>query len=208
MPSTMIHLVIANKISGSISISSLGEFYLGAIAPDTVNLNGKASKEIRYCAHLRSADYDEWIENVFEFSKKNKDIKSKNPDFFKGFLIHILTDIAWDQTAQPKLFELMKDNDIDVSRLNDQKWNELLAFDRRVAECDIWNKEIRPFLINAHAPCGLTVDKTELEDYRKFVLNLNFLSSCAVDNNGLITDDMIINTAKRVYELYENLIKS
>lgn len=207
MPSTMIHLVIANNISEKINISNLGEFYLGAIAPDTVNLNGKASKEVRYCAHLRSTDYDEWLKNVFEFSKKNKDIKSKYPDFFNGFLIHILTDIAWDQTAQPKLFEMMKSSGVEESNLNVEKWNELLAFDRKTVKCDVWNKEIRPLLTNASAPCGLTVDKNNLEDYKKFVLNLEFLPPSAADSKDLISNDMIIGTLKRVYELYENLIK-
>lgn len=207
MPSTMIHLVIANNISEKFNISNLGEFYLGAIAPDTVNLHGKASKEIRYCSHLRSTDYDEWLKNVFEFAKKNKDIEEKYPDFFNGFLIHILTDIAWDQTAQPKLFEMMKSSGADESKLSDEKWNELLEFDRKTAKCDIWNKEIRPLLTNASAPCGLTVDKNNLEDYKEFVLNLEFLSPGVVDSKGLISDDMIIGTVKQVYELYENLIK-
>lgn len=204
MPSTMIHLVIANKISKKINISNFGEFYLGAIAPDTVNLNGKASKEIRYCAHLRSTDYGEWLQNIFEFSKKNEEIKAKYPDFFNGFLIHILTDIAWDQTAQPTLFMLMRENGVDESRLNDEKWNELLEYDRRAVKCAVWDKEICPFLQNASAPCGLTVDKNKLEDYKRFVINLRFLSSCAVESNGLITDDMISGTAIRVYELYKN----
>lgn len=207
MPSTMIHLVIANNISEKINISNLGEFYLGAIAPDTVNLNGKASKEVRYCAHLRSTDCGEWLKNVSEFSEKNKDIKSKYPDFFNGFLIHILTDIAWDQTAQPKLFELMKLSGADESRLNVEKWNELLAFDQKTVKCDVWNKEICPLLTNASAPCGLTVDKNKLEDYKKFVLNLEFLPPRTADSNDLISSDMIIGTVKRVYELYENLIK-
>lgn len=207
MPSTMIHLVIAKNISEKFNVSNLGEFYLGAIAPDTVNLHGKAPKEVRYCAHLRDTNYDEWLKNVFEFAKKNNELKEKYPDFFNGFLIHILTDIAWDQTVQPKLFELMKLSGADESKLSEDKWNELLEFDRNTVKCDIWNKEIRPILANASAPCGLTVEKNNLEDYKEFVLNLEFLSPSIADSKGLISEEMIIGTVKQVCKLYENLIK-
>ncbi|MCD7773591.1 MAG: hypothetical protein LUH08_06000 [Ruminococcus sp.] len=174
MPSTMIHLVVANEISRKIDVKDSGQFYLGAIAPDTVNLNGKASKEVRYSAHLRSVDVDEWIENIIAFTKENKQVKLTYPDFFKGFIIHLLTDIAWDKVAQPELFEAMRQNGVSEDKLNDKKWNELLSFDRKAVKSEIWTKKVRPQLKSAHAPCGLTVDKDKLEEYKGFVLNSEF----------------------------------
>ncbi len=202
MPSTMIHLVVANEISKKIDVKDSRQFYLGAIAPDTVNLNGKASKEVRYSAHLRSVDVDEWIENIVAFTKENEQIKQAYPDFFKGFIIHLLTDIAWDKVAQPILFEAMRENGVLEEKLNDEKWNELLSFDRKAVKSDIWTKEISPLLANAHAPCGLTVDKDRLEEYKGFVLNSEFLASPDKLTGELITDDMIEDTASEVLKLY------
>ncbi|MCD8329031.1 MAG: hypothetical protein LUC25_08100 [Ruminococcus sp.] len=144
MPSTMIHLVVANEISKIIDVSNSGQFYLGAIAPDTVNLNGKASKEVRYSAHLRSVNVDEWIENIASFTKENEQVKLTYPDFFKGFVVHLLTDIAWDKVAQPILFEAMRKCGVSEEKLNDEKWNELLSFDRRTVKKDIWIKKSVP----------------------------------------------------------------
>lgn len=205
MPSTMIHLVIANKIIDRIDTSHSGEFYLGVIAPDAVNVNGKAPKEIRYCAHLRSTDYNEWINNVLEFSKNNANIKKKTPDFFKGFLIHILTDIAWDQIIQPKLFELMKSSGIDETKLNEKKWNELLAFDKEAVKLEVWREKIRPRLKSAYAPCGFTVDKKDIDEYKNSVVDMKFIPPNTQTSFGLISDDMINTAAKQVFELYESL---
>lgn len=185
-----------------IDVKDSGQFYLGAIAPDTVNLNGKASKEVRYSAHLRSVDVNEWIENIVAFTKENEQVKLTYPDFFKGFIIHLLTDIAWDKVAQPELFEAMRQNGVSEGKLNDKKWNELLSFDRKAVKSDIWTKKVRPQLKSAHAPCGLTVDKDKLEEYKGFVLNSEFLASPDKLTGELITDNMIADTVNEVLRLY------
>ncbi|MCD8329030.1 MAG: hypothetical protein LUC25_08095 [Ruminococcus sp.] len=51
----------------------------------------------------------------------------------------------------------------------------------------------------------MTVDKDRLEDYKRFVLNLEFLASPAENASELITDDMIADTVSEVLRLYKTI---
>lgn len=128
MPSSMIHLNIALSIGKklNISVNDMPSLMLGAVSPDAVNTGVKqAPKELRYPAHLRDYDLRVWEQNVFEYAKS---CEIKDSEFLLGFMIHILTDIKWDELVQPdmlrKLALLYPDTD-----KKEAKWRTLLAFD-------------------------------------------------------------------------------
>lgn len=94
MPSSNIHLKVANELNKRLNINSI-DFIVGNIAPDAVNINGFASREKRWSAHLRDKDLDTWISNAKNFYYQNKD--KYNNEFLLGYISHILTDVLHDK---------------------------------------------------------------------------------------------------------------
>ena len=95
MPTVLIHEEVAYNIAKKYKQLDNKDFYLGALAPDTVNLNGFASKEERWNSHLRNENLDTWLENVKKFYNENKD--KYNKYFLLGYVLHIITDIVHDK---------------------------------------------------------------------------------------------------------------
>lgn len=94
MPSSNIHLKVAYELNRRLSINST-DFIVGNIAPDAVNLNGFASREERWTAHIRDKDLDIWLSKVRDFYNENYSLFPY--EFFLGYISHIITDIIHDQ---------------------------------------------------------------------------------------------------------------
>lgn len=108
MPNIMIHEEVGSFISKRIHINSY-EFFLGLLAPDSVNYNGFAEKEIRWTSHQRKKDLQEWKDYLNNFYIREKNNYPK--DFIIGYYIHILTDIIYDEFLYAKVKEkILKDN--------------------------------------------------------------------------------------------------
>ena len=93
MPNVMIHERIGYLLSKELQINSY-DYYLGLLAPDSPNLNGFAEKNIRWQAHVRKKNLQEWRKSLIDFYKNNE--KNYPRDFLLGYFIHILTDIVYD----------------------------------------------------------------------------------------------------------------
>lgn len=128
MPSAIVHLKAAFDLKDKLDVKNIGQFYMGAVSPDAVNIDGFADQSVRYPAHLRSLDYEEWKATARAFCKENKARYAEAEDFLKGFLLHIFTDIYWDELAQPILFEQLQANGAKPEELRDLKWKELYRF--------------------------------------------------------------------------------
>lgn len=110
MPTVLIHEEVAYNIAKKYKQLDNKDFYLGALAPDTVNLNGFASKEERWNSHLRNENLDIWLENVKEFYNENKD--KYNKYFLLGYVLHIITDIVHDKYFYQDIRTEMTKNNI------------------------------------------------------------------------------------------------
>ena len=110
MPTVLIHEEIAYNIAKKYKQLDNKDFYLGALAPDTVNLNGFASKEERWNSHLRNENLDTWLENVKKFYNENKD--KYNKYFLLGYVLHIITDIVHDKYFYQDIRTEMTKNNI------------------------------------------------------------------------------------------------
>lgn len=109
MPTVAIHEEVSYLIAKKYQELDKGDFYLGALAPDTPNLNGFAPKELRWDAHLRDENLDAWLNNVKKFYQNNKD--KYNRYFLLGYILHIITDIIYDRDFYWKIRnEMQKDN--------------------------------------------------------------------------------------------------
>ncbi len=94
MPNIMIHEKVAYNIAKKYKALDTTDFYLGALAPDAVNVNGFAPKEERWTSHCRDKNLNTWRSNIINFYKSEQ--VNYNHAFLTGYLIHILTDIIFD----------------------------------------------------------------------------------------------------------------
>ncbi len=94
MPITNIHEEVALNISKQINNLDTKDFYLGNYAPDSVNLNSLAEKSLRWTAHQRKENRNEWRKSLKKFYNEEKNNYPKN--FILGYITHILTDIIYD----------------------------------------------------------------------------------------------------------------
>ena len=85
------HLYVGNKfVVKHGKIADLPQFYLGCILPDWGE-----TKEIRWLAHFRSNDINEWYKSNLDFYWRN--VGNFNNDFLLGYIIHNITDAAFDE---------------------------------------------------------------------------------------------------------------
>jgi len=96
MASFLMHLYVGKFCKDRCKrITSAPQFYLGCINPDCVNAFGTAPKEVRWAAHLRASDTNEWIENNKAFYRDNTG--KIDESLLLGFVIHNITDAAYDK---------------------------------------------------------------------------------------------------------------
>ena len=165
MPSAVVHLKAAYDLKDILSVKDTGQFYVGAVSPDAVNIDGFAPQDIRYPAHIRSTDYAQWKHNVADYIIDKSDDYKNNTDFFKGFLLHILTDIFWDELVQPLLFSALQENGAAAQQLRELKWQELYRFNAALAG-DWLYKEVLPKIGEVTRFDGIsTVTPEVLEKY-------------------------------------------
>ena len=176
-------------------------FYLGAISPDAVNLNGFADEKTRYGAHIRSKNPEVWKENVRSFHKEKLSEYSFDTDFFKGFEIHLLTDIAWDEAVQPRLFDGLKRLGTGEELLRREKWNELYRFNSLLMSYPLWD-EIKGELSKAKPVSISTVSAELLGKFLAQLLDENY--SKAISEPPLVLTlsdiDAAVSEVKKLWD--------
>lgn len=166
MPSSMIHFNIALMLADKLNIKKeeYPQYLLGAVSPDAVNAGvSQAPKEKRYPAHIRSPDLKEWEKNVLLYYEKNKAYPDKA--FMLGFVVHVLTDIKWDELIQPDMLRKLKvivPNE-DLKKL---KWHTLKAFDNMLLKRENTKLIISSLKAADTDRCISTVDEKMLDAYR------------------------------------------
>ncbi len=200
MPSSCVHLYAAQLLADRFDIDDLPGFYLGSVAPDAVNLNGFAAQPVRYAAHIRSTDYNEWKQNIRRFYEENN---SQYPrSYLLGFLAHLYTDIAWDELVQPGLFEFLSARGLSYGECQTEKWRELDRLDGLIIGKE-WYQEMLDTLKKGTAADFPGCDKATITAFRDKL-------ACRRVTEQLspplyLNEDMIILTADEVYRRIENL---
>ena len=93
MPEIVIHEKVAYELAKLNDLYSR-DFFLGNMAPDSVNFLGFAPKEERWTSHVREKDRILWRKKLKDFYDK---VKGNYPkEFILGYVTHILTDIVHD----------------------------------------------------------------------------------------------------------------
>ena len=204
MPSAIVHLKVAFDLKDKLDVKNIGQFYAGAVSPDAVNIDGFAEQEVRYPAHLRSLDYEEWKQTTRDFCKQNKDKWEKKEDFLKGFLLHIFTDIYWDELAQPELFEGLEKRGAKPEELRDLKWKELYRFNSFL-QGDWLYDEVLPKIKTAELyPIG-TVTLDLLKRYTEHLV-VDYMSERSIDEPPQVCNmEMVEKVGKACLEEFKKL---
>lgn len=191
MPSAVVHLKVAYDLRDELGIKDDGRFYVGAVSPDAVNIDGFASQEVRYGAHIRSTDYKKWKQNVIDHSREFVKIYAGDIDFYKGFLLHLLTDIFWDELVQPKLFEGLKALGADADTVRELKWKELYRFNSFLAGSWLYDNVFAQMAKVSDFPAVSTVSPELLERYIRH-LYTDYMNERAPDEKPLVLDESCI----------------
>ena len=148
MASHIMHLYVGKYFKEKYKkITNLPQFYLGCIYPDSVNAFGFAPMEIRYPAHLRTRDIDEWYENNNIFYHQNTGLI--NEDLLLGFIIHNITDAAYDKH---------------FSSIDREDWKR---FNQEQSKKEWWNDEVLPSLKAAHPVSINGISETHVKEWVK-----------------------------------------
>ena len=196
MPSAVVHLRVAYDLAERLGVVNLGQFYAGAVSPDAVNIDGFAAQSVRYPAHLRSLDYEEWKNTVRTFAKEHSAEWADDTDFFKGFLLHIFTDIYWDELAQPEMFEKLKAAGVSDDEIRDAKWQELYRFNNKLAGEWLYD-EVFPAIRKATPkPIG-TVDTGRLSRYLTHLVDEYMQSVKAIDGEPIVCSFSMVENVEK-----------
>ena len=206
MPSAVVHLRAAYDLKEELCVTNYGQFYIGAVSPDAVNVDGFAPQEVRYPAHLRSLDYEEWKRTVRDFGKQNKSAWAGKEDYLKGFLLHIFTDIYWDELAQPVMFARLTEIGVTSEQLREEKWKELYRFNNKLAGEWLYDEVFG--CIKSCEPLAIgTVDTERLGRYLKHLTDEYMTSFKSIEGEPLVcSSDMIKKVekacAKELHQLF------
>lgn len=204
MPACMIHLYIGYRFQKSCHmVNNPPQFNLGCIAPDAVNLDGFAPKEVRYSAHLRKPDLDEWMQNAMDFYTDNQG--KIDPDFLLGYLLHIFSDIAWDKKYDSLLWNALKQQGLPTEQQFGARWEELFAFDQTLFEQAWWKQEVEKALRQAKGVSINHIDADLIDRYRAFKLD-GYLKTLQYDRPRILTQKLIDEYADYAIALFKNAL--
>ncbi len=170
MPGPITHLKAVHYYDKAYKGAFGASLYLGAISPDSVNINGHAPKQKRWPAHLRHSDLKVWCENAKAFYNVNKG--RVDEAFLRGYILHILTDILWDKEFDMPLFQLLKCSGVDDSKLKAERWNELYGYERQQINETWFREEALPMLTEAQPQIVGTLDLKEVAIWQQQVISL------------------------------------
>lgn len=168
MATTFMHLYVARALAEDFPISDKSQYYLGVIAPDSVNLDGFAEKSVRWESHVRDKDFMKWYEKLSSFYRENRDT-FPDRDLLLGYAVHILTDLAWDGYY----FNVIRLQMLSLENPPIPDWQacveDCFRYESSQIHADWWTREVKKQLQSAK-PLGIhSVSAELLERYRRFM---------------------------------------
>lgn len=166
MPTSIIHLKVGYEYAKKHKQYDNSQFYLGLIAPDAVNLNGFAEKEKRWSAHIRDKDLEVWKSNIINFYKQNKNNFDNN--YIYGYLIHVLTDIYFDEKNPTELFPKIE-NKVGNEKIREEYSKQMDIYERSQLTTEWW-KYVESELKNSEAETINNIKKENIEKWKELLL--------------------------------------
>lgn len=203
MPGPITHLKAAHEFAQNRLLEAeLPAFYLGAISPDSVNINGHADKSVRWPAHLRNSDLDLWLKNAKEFYDVNKN--TIDNAYLKGYILHIVTDIVWDKYFEAVLCTVMYKKEIPPKEFKSTRWAELYGFEQTQIKTD-WLNNVLQMLSMAEPQKIGTLKIEEIEKFKQKVLSLDLEKGRPPQ---LLNDDFLASFFEKVVDEAKKIIEN
>lgn len=147
MPLPMVHLSVAWNLDNNAD----GSYYIGSIAPDAINLRKNRTQNMKRYSHmmpkfipmneLDDSDRTIMINNAIELIKEYEN--SEKASFFKGYGIHILTDLYWSSAVyKPYLQNYYSRSDSSVQNSDDAYYNDTDQCDLMLYNKKVWRKNV------------------------------------------------------------------
>ena len=189
MPITNIHEEVALNISKQINHLDTKDFYLGNYAPDSPNLKSLAEKSLRWTAHQRRENRNDWRKSLRDFYNKEKNNYPKN--FLLGYVTHILTDIIYDDFFYDDVTKQIKKD-----YPNKQDTHSIMGEDMsKYAYHSKYKNKVEEVLKEQDNFYNiLNISKDMMFKYKEKVLN----ESKNTEKNIYITEELIKNLSDKV----------
>ena len=170
MPLPMIHLSTAVKIN-TLKVMKSPEFYLGNISPDAVHMRAGFVREDKIKSHCNArvlAAIDE-LDSLCVMIEKSV---GKEREFILGYLVHILTDLFWEDTVLKKYGEQYESDPAPIQDKRMGYYNDTDQLDFAFYEKESWRPAIWEMLAQAEEfSVEEAVNKDEVAAWKHRTLN-------------------------------------
>jgi len=190
MASLMMHLYVGWKFAKQHATElNLPQFFLGCIAPDSVNVDGFAPKEKRWPAHLRSSNLQQWYENNLNFYRSNAGHMCES--LLLGYVIHNITDAAFDEFYVKQVDEALTRHGNAGGR-----WDDCFRYDHSQLGKAWWAEEVLPALKRATPQAVNGLDVHEMARFLQGIVKNNWATTKG--EPVVVTDELVDGLAKVV----------
>lgn len=194
MPSILFHMRVGVEIIKKNPKLDNPQFYLGLIAPDAVNVDGFAPKNIRWDAHIRDKDLDIWQSNILKFYNKNKEKYEQL--YLYGYVIHVLTDIVCDRVYGKNIEPLLKKENVEDPFGYYTK--EIAKYENSQIEEEWW-KNVVENLKSSKSENINGIESTKIDRWKDYTIKK--YQNRPRESSTLITDEYVIKIAKMVEQI-------
>lgn len=147
MPLPMVHLSTAEKINTLQCLKS-PEFYLGSISPDAVHMRAGFVRDDKTRSHCNARVFAA-IEELAPLCVRIENSAGKEREFLLGYLVHILTDLFWEDT----IFKMYGERyEMDPAPIQDRRmgyYNDTDQLDFAIYEKESWRPKVWEMLTQA-----------------------------------------------------------
>ena len=170
MPLPMVHLSTAVKISTIQGLKS-PEFYLGSISPDAVHMRTGFVRDDKTRSHCNArvlASIDK-LDSLCVMIEKSA---GKEREFLLGYLVHILTDLFWEDTILKTYGERYEADPAPIQDRRMGYYNDTDQLDFAFYEIESWRPEVWRMLKHAEEfAVEEAVSKEEVAAWKYRTLN-------------------------------------
>lgn len=186
MPASLTHLLTGRAALPLLAPENPSLYYLGCVVPDAPNLDGFASKEVRWASHLRAKDAEQWMENVVHFLKNTKADRS----YALGYAVHVTGDVVWDELFEKSLQKAIHAEQFTGEERFRLRWREHHRFEQEQLCADWWQREVKPMLTQA-VPMEINGLSPELACRWRDYLENDYVPAPSGDMTGFVTMPLV-----------------
>jgi len=172
MPLPMVHISVAREAALLKGWIPSGAYCLGCISPDAVHMRSPYSKQFKADSHLCEEKSSSFSKEIWRANALNAYERCSSDDFGRGYVVHVLTDIFWNQTLEKKIHERWAADPAPVQERAPAYYNDTDILDLLLYRNQPWRQDVFSGMAAAAAQSfGTLVTKEETDAWRVRTLN-------------------------------------